>query len=46
MEVVVSFADGDECCEDVVSGCVFVVEGGFAEPVREGVDAECALREY
>lgn len=43
VEIVVSFAKGDESGNDVVSGAVAVVEGLFAEPMGEAVDAECGL---
>jgi hypothetical protein len=44
MEVVVSFADGDEGGDPVVLRGVLVVEGSLADPVSEGVDAEGGLR--
>lgn len=43
VEVVVTFADSYEGGNEVVLGCVLVVEGGLTEPVSEGVDTECGL---
>jgi len=43
VEIVVPFTDGAESGDEVVSGCVFVIERTLAQPVREGVDAECAM---
>jgi hypothetical protein len=45
MEIVVPFANGDESGDEVVAGCMFIVKGGFAKPMGEGVYAECRLRE-
>jgi len=43
MEVVVTFANGDECSCKMVPGSMLVVEGCCSEPVGERVDAECGL---
>lgn len=43
MKVVVSFAEGDESSDDVVSWRVAVVEGLVTEPMRKGVDTEGGL---
>lgn len=43
VEVVVSFAEGDEGGDDVVPGRVAVVEGLVAQPVSKRVDAEGGL---
>ena len=40
VEVVVTFADGDESGQEVVLGSVLVVERCLAEPMSERVDAE------
>jgi hypothetical protein len=41
--VVVSFAESDECGDDVVSWRVSVIEGLVAEVMGKGVDAECGM---
>jgi len=41
--VVVSFAESDECGEDVVSWGMSVIERLIAEPVGKRVDAECSV---
>ena len=43
MEVVVTFAEGHESGEDVITRGIAVIEGLVAEPVGEGVDAEGGL---
>jgi len=40
---VVTFSDGDESGEPVVTRSVLVVEGSLSEPVSEGVDAESGV---
>ncbi len=40
MEVVITFANGDQSRQHVVARCVLIVEGGFAEVMRERIDAE------
>lgn len=44
VEVVVSFADGDQGSEEMVARGVLVVEGGLSEVVSKGVDAKRGLR--
>lgn len=41
--VVVTFAESDECGDDVVSWRVSVIEGLVAEVMGKGVDAECGM---
>jgi len=43
VEVVVTFANGDECSRKVVPGGMLIVEGSSSEPVGERVNAECGL---
>ena len=43
MEIVVAFPDGNQCRDQVVARCVFVVKWCLSQPVRERVDAECRL---
>lgn len=43
VEVVVTFANGGQSGDEVVTGRVLVVEGGVTEPVRERVHAEGRL---
>ena len=43
VEAVVALAEGEEGGDEGVGWGVFVVVGGGAEPVGEGVDGECGL---
>jgi hypothetical protein len=43
VEIVVTFADGDECGGKVVARRMLVVEWRFAKPVCKRVDAEGGL---
>lgn len=43
MEIVVAFADGDKSGNEMVSWCVFVIEGSVSEPVCKRVDAESGV---
>jgi len=44
VEVVVTFADGDKCRDEVVARGVLVIERCLSQPVRERVDAEGRLK--
>ena len=43
VEIVIALANCHEGCNDMVARSVFIIKRGFAQPVREGVDAERAL---
>ena len=43
MEIMVSFADGNESGKDVIARGVLVIERSLTEPVSEGIDAERGL---
>lgn len=40
MEVVISFANGHQCSDDIIPWTVFVVKRTVAEVMGEGVDRE------
>lgn len=40
VEVVVSFTDRHKSGENVITGSVLVIEGGFSKPVSKGIDAK------
>jgi len=43
VEIVVPFANGDEGGDEMVSGGVLVIKRSLAQPMRKGVNAECAM---
>ena len=43
VEVVVTFTNGDESSDKMVTGSVLVIKSAFAEPVSKRVDAKCRL---
>jgi hypothetical protein len=43
VEVVVTFANGDERCCKVIPGSMLVIERCFSKPVGEGINAESGL---
>ena len=43
MEIVVTFANGDERCGEVIPGSVLVIERCSSKPVGEGINTESGL---
>lgn len=43
MEVVITFANGNESSGEMIAGCMLVIEGSLAKPVSQRVDAESRL---
>jgi hypothetical protein len=43
VEVVISFTDGAESGDEMITRGMFVVKRSFTEPMSEGVDAEGGL---
>jgi len=43
VEVVITFANRDECCCKVIPGSMLVIERCFSKPVGEGIDAKSRL---
>ena len=43
MEIMVSLSERHKCREKMISGCVFIIEGAFTQPMSQGIDGEGGL---